>query len=232
MRTFSVLLLTVFALLFGGAPVADAARFVNLAPILDGTLIDAADNLNDGLFESVDIAGNSLRIQAGPATVDVSRIFLQFDISEFVDADQVLAASLVLTSAVTVGDPSSPLTHVVCLPGNCITDLALGFAAQSLGVFPFANGTFGVDVTGFIRGQIAAGGSSIGFLLRAHEQYERDWEQVQQFFRSSEFSDPAQRPRLALIVATPEPGSIVLMSSGLLLLGLAARRRRQRVQTK
>lgn len=232
MRRNSVFPLTVLGFFVLCTPSAQAARFVNLAPIIDGTLIDSANNLNDGLFESVDITGNSLRVQAGPATVDVTRVFLQFDISEFIDADRIVAASLVLTSAVTVGDPSSPLTHVVCLPGNCITDLAAGFAAQSLGVFPFVNGRLGVDVTGFIQQQIAGGVSHVGFLLRAHEAMERDWEQVQQFFRSSEFADPEQRPRLAMVVASPEPGSIVLMTSGLLVLGLAARRRRQRVHTK
>ena len=88
------------------------------------------------------------------------------------------------------------------------------------------NGTLAVDVPGFVRQQISSGITSIAFLLRAHETVERDWEQIQQFFRSSEFDDPTMQPRLAMFVASPEPGSVFLMTSGLLLVGWLGRRRK------
>ncbi len=227
MYTHSVFPLVFVAALFTlSPPAAHATRFVNLAPIIDGTWTDQANNLNDGVFETTDISGASLKVEAGPATVDVSRAFLEFDLTDIVNADRILAASLILTSAVANGDPFGPLTHVLCFPGKCQTDLADGFASEVLGTFPFINGTLSVDVTGFVRQEVAKSASSIGFLLMAHSRQERDWEQLQQFFRSNESGDENLRPRLALTLSTPEPGSILLMSSGLLLAVWLRRRKR------
>ena len=228
MKRTTVLTFVVVALLFFAAPATKAARFANLSPVIEGALVDSAKDLDDGLFESVDISGDSLRVQAGPATVDVTRVFMEFDISDFIDADKVQAASMVMTSAVTSGDPSGPLTHALCLPHNCPADMSDGFAARTLGTFPFADGTLSIDVSGFVQQQIASGVTSIAFLLRAHENVERDWDQIQQFFRSSRFEDETVQPRLAMFVASPEPGSVFLMASGLLLVGWFGYRRRER----
>jgi len=154
--------------------------------------------------------GPDLKVQAGPVSADASRAFLEFDLSSLTDPERLLSASLVLSSSVAVGSPGGPLTYVFGYPADFTVDMADGF---SVGAFPFAVGSLGIDVTLFVREQIAAA-TGLGFMLRALGT-ERDYDLVEQFFRSSEFADPSMRPQLVLAIESPEPHAGILLLTGL-----------------
>jgi|GEM_PF-3260674 len=216
---FRLVLLTVFALLLA-AP-ASAVRIVTYSPIVDGTWTDKAFSPLSTeppfhVFEVEDTTGPDLKVQAGPVSADVSRGFLEFDLSAITEPERILSASLVLSSSVALGEPGGPLTYVLGYPSNMVVDMADGFG---LGAFPFATGRMGIDVTLFVRERIAAAASGLAFMLRAMDGVERGQMLVEQFFRSSEFQDPDMRPALVVELETPEPDAGVLLLTGLVLAG-------------
>ena len=227
---FPLVLFTAIVLLLIPSP-ATATRLMSIAPIADGTWTDEAFSPLSSeppfhIFEIQDSTGPDIKVQAGPAEADVSRGFLEFDLSALTEPEILLSASLVLSSSVAVGEPGGPLTYVLGYPANMVVDMADGFGGEVLGAFPFATGTVGIDVTMFVREQIRAAADGLGFLLRAMDGVERGEMIVEQFFRSSESANPDMRPALVLQLATPEPGSGVLLVGGLL--GLVWRMRRRR----
>ncbi|MDA0835003.1 MAG: PEP-CTERM sorting domain-containing protein [Planctomycetota bacterium] len=224
LKKYCCQLSTVLLLLTMTSPLSADLITIHTTPSLDG---NAWDNGNDGFYETLGLTSGSAYFNG---TYDVTRVLLEFDLSDIPLYSTIHSAMLTITASAGGGSASTSVA-VHSYIGNGILESAdanpLGdLVGTAGGIVPAGvSKSFAIDTT-FIASALNTTGYA-GFQLRDIGGYIVSLE-----VRTSDFYPESQIPRLSIEydppVLVPEPSTIALFLTGAVgLVGYGWRRKKQ-----